>query len=71
MSNMCVNANAKIKSSNIIKTSIMKARIIFGIISIIDRIIGSLFGLQPVPIRILSRCPRYGRGNRKRTGKRA
>jgi hypothetical protein len=72
MSNMYVNVNAKI---NTIKTSIIKASIIIGIIipgiiRIINRIIGINFGLQRVPIRILSGCPRNDRVKRMRYGKR-
>ncbi len=72
MSNMYVNANAKI---NTIKTSIIKASIIIGIIipgiiRIINRIIGISNGLQSVPIRILSGCPRNNRVNRMRYGNR-
>ena len=72
MSNMYVNVNAKI---NTIKTSIIEANIIIGIIipgiiKIINRIIGISNGLQSVPIPILSGCPRNNRVNRMRYGKR-
>jgi len=71
MSNMYVNVNAKI---NTIKTSIIKANIIIGIIipgiiRIINRIIGISFGLQRIPIRILAGCPRNNRVNRMKYGK--
>ena len=63
MSKMYVNANANI---NTVKTPFIKAVInigiiIPGIITIINRIIGIHFGLQLIPIGILSRCPRYNR----------
>jgi len=72
MSNMYVNANA---NTNTIKTSIIRASIIIGIIipgiiRIINRIISISFGLQSVPIHILSGCPRNNRVNRMRFGKR-
>ncbi|MGD2087037.1 MAG: hypothetical protein PVH61_12720 [Candidatus Aminicenantes bacterium] len=70
MSNMNVNANPKI---NTIKTASIKGNIIIGIIipgiiGIINRIIGINFGLQLVPLRILSHYPRNNRINRMRSG---
>lgn len=71
MSNMYVNANAKINTikTSIIKTSIIIGIIIPGIIRIINRIISISFGLQLIPIPILSGCPRNNRVNRMRYGK--